>query len=269
VKRAETIPRTGPPATTEELLVELGQLPPRHPGRARLRARAIEQNLPLAHHLARRYAGRGEQLDDLTQVAALALVKAVDGYDPARPHPFASYAIPTITGALKRHFRDTVWAIRVARSSQELLHRVRTASDDLTQQHGRHPSTADLAEHLHVTGRQLHIAAEAGQVYQLQSLSTPGGSDSGPDSADRVDLIGSVDPRYADVDERLSPPPIRRLVAALPRRERQVLAMRFSGEMTQSTIATKVGVSQMQVSRLLRRSLTQLRDGLVVPASRP
>lgn len=253
-------------ATIEQLLLELGQLPPGHPGRDPLRARAIAQSLPFAHRLARRYVGRGEPLDDLTQVAALALIKAVDGFDPTGPYPFVSYAVPTIIGALKRHFRDTAWAIRVPRSSQELLHRVRTASEDLTQRQGRHPDTAELADHLQVTAGQLHTAAAAGQVYQLPSLDGPVTTGADPDSAAPKDLIGSVDLRYAGVDERLSPSPVRLLVKALPEREQRILVLRFTNEMTQANIATEVGLSQMHVSRLLRHSLTQLRDGLRAPA---
>ena len=115
-----------------------------------LRARAIENNLPLAARLARRYAGRGERLDDLIQVAALALVKAVDGYDPDRTTPFISYAVPTITGALKRHFRDTAWAMRVPRSAQELLLNLSAATASLTHLLGRPPTSVELADHLHV-----------------------------------------------------------------------------------------------------------------------
>jgi RNA polymerase sigma-B factor len=256
-------------ATIEQLLLDLGRLPTGDPGRGALRARAIEQSLPFAHRLARRYTGRGEPFDDLTQVAALALIKAVDGFDPTGPYPFVSYAIPTIVGALKRHFRDTTWAIRVPRSSQELLHRVRTTSDDLTQRQGRHPSTAELADHLKVTAQQLHTAAAAGQVYHLPSLDTPGTPNADPESAELKDRIGGVDPRYADIDDQLSPPPIRRLTRTLPEREQRILALRFTDEMTQANIAAEVGLSQMHVSRLLRHSLTQLRDGLRGPTIPP
>ncbi|GLL05909.1 sigma-70 family RNA polymerase sigma factor [Dactylosporangium matsuzakiense] len=250
-------------ATTEQLLTELGLLSAGHPGRDPLRARVIEEGLPLARRLARRYAGRGEPIDDLNQVAALALIKAVDGFDPTGPYPFASYAIPTIVGALKRHFRDSTWALRVPRSSQELLLRVRTTGDELTQRHGRQPSPAELATHLHVTTEQLRCATQAGQAYVLPSLNAPYTPD--PDSVDLIEMIGGVDPLYAGVDEQVSPPPIRRLIKNMPERDQRILAMRFTDEMTQASIATAVGVSQMHVSRLLQRCLNQLRDGLHQP----
>ena len=136
--------------STEELLCQRDRLPAEHPDRAKLRARAIETNLPMANRLARRYAGRGELLDDLAQVAAIALINAVDRYDPSRQVPFAGFAIPTILGALKRHFRDTTWAMRVPRPIQELARRVPAATDELGQQLGRTPTTAELADYLQV-----------------------------------------------------------------------------------------------------------------------
>jgi RNA polymerase sigma-B factor len=243
------------------LLTALGQLPPRHPDHGPLRARIIEKNMPLATRLSRRYAGRGERLDDLAQVAALALVRAVDGYDPTLPYPFVGYATPTILGALKRHFRDTAWDMRVPRSAQELLHRMGTSSADLTHLRGRHPNTAELADHMNVTVGQVRSATRAAGAYHLRSLNTPGVSG----SDDLIDLVGGPDTRYAEVDERLSPPLVSRLVATLPARERQIIALRFSQHMTQTDIAAEVGISQMHVSRLLRRSLAQLRAGLPAP----
>ncbi|WP_460492621.1 sigma-70 family RNA polymerase sigma factor [Dactylosporangium cerinum] len=239
--------------TTEELLRALRYLPAGHPDREPLRARAIEANLPLANRLARRYDGRGERLEDLAQVAALALVKAIDGYDPDRLVPFASYAFPTIVGALKRHFRDTVWGMHVPRATQELVLGLRAATGDLEQLRGRTPTAVELAGHLRVDVDVLADAISASQVYRLQSLS---GSYTGNDDAELVDLIGRIDPRFARIDERLSHGELGRLVAALPLRERRILAMRFSDEMTQAAIAAELGISQMHVSRLLRGSST-------------
>ncbi len=243
-------------ATTEQLLRQRDQLPAGHPDHITLRARVIEANLPLAHHLARRYTGRGELLEDLTQVAALALIKAVDGYDPNRNAAFTSYAIPSILGALKRHFRDTAWGMRVPRSAQELAQDVVTATGELEQRRGRAPTSTELADHLRVTVDDLLAAVAAAQAYHLASLHAPR---VGADGADLVDLIGGVDPRYADVDDYLS---LRPMFAALPPRERRILALRFYADLNQTQIAAEIGLSQMHVSRLLRQSLARLRAAM-------
>ena len=243
--------------STEELLRQRDHLPAEHPDRAKLRARAIEQNLPMAGHLARRYAGRGERMEDLTQVAAVALIDAVDRYDPGRRVPFAGFAIPSILGALKRHFRDTTWAIRVPRTTQELALRVPMATNEVSQRLGRAPTDADLADHLHVTVDDLMAAVGAWRNYRLQSLNTPAAT---TDGADLVDLIGGIDPGYARVDNRLSLQPV---LAKLPPRERRIITMRVYGHMNQSQIAAEVGLSQMHVSRLLSQTLTRLRAAML------
>ncbi|MEV1289474.1 SigB/SigF/SigG family RNA polymerase sigma factor [Micromonospora sp. NPDC049679] len=243
-------------AITDQLLRERDQLPAGHPDRVTLRARVIERNLPLAHRLARRYVGRGELFDDLAQVAALALIKAVDGYDHSRRNPFAGYAVPSILGALKRHFRDTAWAMRVPRSSQELAHDVAAATGELSQQRGRSPTPAELAEHLQVSAADVLVAIRASWAYHLASVNAQHPT---VDGADVIDLIGGADPHYAEVDDRLS---LRPLVEALPLRERRILTMRFFDDMTQTQIAAAVGLSQMHVSRLLKQSLGQLRTRL-------
>jgi RNA polymerase sigma-B factor len=231
-----------------------------------LRARAIEDNLPLARRLARRYAGRGEAQDDLTQVAAMALIKAVDGYDPTRSIPFASYAGPTITGALKRHFRDAAWAVHVPRSTQELVLLVRNESDHLSQHLGHAPTRADLAGHLGVTVDRIVAAEGAVSAYRPRSLDAAPIGDDGLAGTEFGNVLGDVDPRFAAVDDRLA---LRALVIRLPAREREILAMRFGAEMTQSQIAAAIGVSQMHVSRLLSRCLARLEIAMTSPGGRP
>ncbi|MFF4879445.1 SigB/SigF/SigG family RNA polymerase sigma factor [Micromonospora sp. NPDC000668] len=257
---ATTIPRHPPagegPATSEQLLRRHAALSCDDPDRTRLRARIIEGNLPMAGRLARRYTGRGEPYDDLAQVAALALVKAVDGFDVSRGVPFSCYAVPTILGALRRHFRDTAWAMRVPRRAQELNSRVRAATGELTQRQGHHPTTVELADHLEVSVDEVLAALTASQAYRLASLNAP---HRGADDIETIDLIGAFDPGYAGVDDHLTLLP---LLAALPLRERRIFTMRFYRHMTQARIATEVGISQMHVSRLLKRSLAQLRAGM-------
>ncbi|MGC5030086.1 SigB/SigF/SigG family RNA polymerase sigma factor [Micromonospora sp. DT229] len=223
------------------------------PDRARLRTQIIEANLPMAIRLARRYTGRGEPYDDLAQVGTLGLIKAVDGYDTNRGVPFFSYAIPTILGSIRRHFRDSAWTIRVPRAMQELGARVPEARGKLGQQHGREPTAGELADHLEVTAAQLVAAVAASDVYRPQSLNEPRPGGTG---IEQHAHIGTADPGYAAVDDHLT---LRLLLTALPLRERRILTMRFYGDLTQAQIATRVGLSQMHVSRLLKHSLTQLR----------
>ncbi len=255
------IPTDTPTRSTEDLLHLRDTLTPNDARRGALRAEAIKQNLALSVRLARRYAGRGEDLDDLRQVAAYALIKAVDGYDPGRGVPFAAYVCPYILGALKRHFRDTGWAMRVPRDMQELNHRVTIAVSDLGHQRARTPSQREIAEHLDVTVAEVRHAASAGQVYRLPSLDTPW-RDS--ESADLVDLVGGPDVRFGRVDDRMT---LRPLLARLAPREQRILTLRYGSQMTQSAIAADIGVSQMQVSRLLTRSLSTLRNALQEPGS--
>ncbi|WP_329018641.1 SigB/SigF/SigG family RNA polymerase sigma factor [Micromonospora rifamycinica] len=247
------------PATgdSERLLRRHAALNADDPNRARLRNQIIEANLPMAGRLARRYTGRGESYDDLAQVGALGLIKAVDGYDSSRGVPFASYAVPTILGGIRKHFRDTAWAIRVPRAAQELGAQVPEARGRLTQQRGRQPTDRELADDLEVTVAQLLAAVAAIGVYRLASLSEPR---SGADGMDRRALSGAAGAGYSAVDDHLS---LKLLLAALPPRERRILTMRFYGDLTQAEIAARVGLSQMHVSRLLKRSLAQLRTAML------
>ena len=242
-------------ASTEELLCQREDLPADHPDRAKLRARAIEMNLPLARRLARRYAGRGELFEDLSQVAALALIGAVDRYDPLRQTPFSSFVVASIVGVLKRHFRDTTWAMRVPRPIQDLAGQLPDAAGRLSQQLGRAPTTAELAADLRATREDVLAAVGGRQNYRLISLSRPY-DDSG---VDLINTIGGIDPRYAGVDDYLS---ILPHLKHLPLRERQILTLRFYDHMTQTQIAAVIGVSQMHVSRLLRQSLARLRTAM-------
>lgn len=242
--------------TTEQLLVRRNALPAGHPERAVLRDRVIERSLGMADQLARRYSGRGELFDDLAQVAAMALVKAVDGYDASRGIPFAGYAIPCILGALKRHFRDTAWGMHVPRSTQELARKIADATSELSQAQGHTPTSAELAGHLRVSVDDLLFARSARHAYHPASLTAP--SIAG-NTVDPADHIGSPDPGYANVDDQLSLAP---LLAALAPRDQRIMSLRFYGEMSQTRIAAEVGLSQMQVSRVLKHCLAELRAGM-------
>ncbi len=228
-----------------------------------LRAKAIAQNLPLSRQLARRYAGRGEDSDDLCQVAAYALVKAVDNYDPERGVPFAAYARPYILGALKRHFRDSAWDMHVPRGMQELNQRVTVAVSDLGHQRARTPVPSEIAEHLGLTIAAVGQAAGVGQAYNIGSLNTP--HHRGDDS-DLIDLVGGIDPHFVQVDDRAALQP---MLAGLKPRERRILTLRFGNGMTQAAIAADIGISQVHVSRLLQHSLRMLRNAMQEPISPP
>jgi RNA polymerase sigma-B factor len=252
-----TRPASG--AAVQRLLRQRADLPTSHPDHAELRVSGIEAGLPLARCLAARYRGRGVPLEDLYQVAALALVKAVDGYDPTRQTAFTSYAVPTILGALKRHFRDTTWQLRVPRRIQALAILLAPHSASLTQRLGRLPTLAELAAHLHAAEPDVAIALNAWHARYPDSLevATSGG---GQQRRPLIDTLGGIDARFDAVADRLT---LRPLLAALPVRQRRILAMRYFGEMTQAEIATQIGVSQMHVSRLLAAALTQLRTGML------
>jgi RNA polymerase sigma-B factor len=244
--------------SSEAMLARLGDLDPDSGEFARLRARIIEDLLPLATHLAARFRNRGEPFDDLMQVANLALIKAVDGFDPHRGVSFSSYAVPFIAGELKRHFRDKTWHVRVPRRLQELSLQINRATDELTQQLGRSPTVADLADHLEIGEEEAIEALEAAGAYHSLSLDAPAGGEDGASTL--VDLIGTEDSELAEVDARVALPP---LLATLPAREQRILAMRFFGNLTQSQIAAELGISQMHVSRLITKALTTLRHALL------
>lgn len=245
-------------AHAKVLLIRMADLPGGHVDRPRVRERVIELYLPLAEYLARRFRNRGEPYDDLSQVAVIGLIKAVDGYDPGRGVEFASYAIPTIVGELKRHFRDKGWSVRVPRRLQELKLEIARAAGGLTQQLKRSPTVADLAEHLELTEEEVLAGLDTACAYSALSLHTPvAGQENGPEV---MDLLGAEDPGLRSVEDRAT---LRPLIQQLPEREQRIIALRFFGNLTQSQIAGQIGISQMHVSRLLARSLRQLRDGVL------
>jgi RNA polymerase sigma-B factor len=211
----------------------------------------ITANLGLAHQLARRFLHRGEPLDDLVQVASVALVKSVDRFDPGRGVDFAAFATRTIIGELKRHFRDKGWAVRASRRVQELYLELGHATSTLVQQLGRSPTVAELAAATGATEEAVLEAIEAGQGYRASSIDATDDEDQ-PLSA----RLGEHDGRYDSVEERALLAPA---LATLPAREQSILRMRFVEGLTQSEIAATVGVSQMHVSRLLAASLKELR----------
>ena len=240
-----------------DLLQAMAALPTNHPSRPTLRARAIEAWLPLAQHLAHRYSGRGEPSDDLVQTAAIGLIKAVDKFDPTRGVDFAGYAIPTIIGELKRHFRDRTWDIRVPRRLQELRLSISEANSKLLQTLGRSPTVTDIATHLGITEEEVLEGLEGARAYNAVSLSTPTGD--GERATELGDMLGGVDGEFELAELRVALGPA---LATLDEREQKILTLRFYGNLTQSQIAEQIGVSQMHVSRLLARALTKLRGQL-------
>jgi RNA polymerase sigma-B factor len=245
-------------AQAKALLSLLGDLPT-GPDRDRVRARLIELYIPLAEYLARRFRNRGEQFDDLVQVANLGLIKSVDGYDPARGAAFTSYAIPMIVGELKRHFRDKGWDVRVPRRLQELRLEISKVTGDLAQTLGRSPTVADLATRLGVSEEEIIEGLDCGQAYRALSLDAPAGDGGEPGATGLGDLLGGEDPDMANVENREA---LRPILAKLPEREQKIIAMRFHGNLTQSQIAAELGISQMHVSRLLAGALRTLRSEL-------
>jgi RNA polymerase sigma-B factor len=243
--------------TVHALLAAARSLPADAPERADLRRQAIEDNIGFARRLARRFRDRGEPVEDLTQVAMVGLVNAVNGYDPSRGCEFGGYATPTIVGEIRRYFRDKGWRIKVPRRLQELRLQVNRARVELSQTLGASPTLSDIARHLEVTEDEVAEAIEIAQLYNPISLSAPAGPDSDLGVADP---IGDLDPGMEAVDNRES---VKPLLASLPERERRILTMRFFGDMTQSQIASELGISQMHVSRLLSQTLLKLRSALV------
>jgi RNA polymerase sigma-B factor len=242
-----------------ELFERLAALPAGDPERARIRSTLVELHLPLVEYLARRFRNRGEWLDDLTQVATIGLIKSIDRFDLERGVEFSTYATPTIVGEIKRHFRDKGWAVRVPRRLQELKLSLTKAIGELAQREGRAPTVSELAAHLQMSEEEVLEGLESANAYSTVSLDAP---DSGDEDAPAVaDSLGMIDEALEGVEYRES---LKPLLERLPPREKKILLLRFFGNMTQSQIAAELGISQMHVSRLLARTLAQLRDGLTV-----
>jgi RNA polymerase sigma-B factor len=216
-------------------------------------------HLPLVQFLARRFRDRGEPLEDLVQVGTIGLIKAVDRFDPQRGVEFSTYATPTIVGEIKRHFRDKGWAIRVPRRLQELRISIGQATAELSQRSGRSPTVAELAAHLGISEDEVIEGLEGALAYSTTSLDTPVGGLSDGDAPLLGDTLHAESDDFEAIEYRES---LKPLLAALPAREKRILVLRFFHGMTQSEIAEEIGISQMHVSRLLSRTLAQLRAGL-------
>jgi RNA polymerase sigma-B factor len=243
--------RVPPRTDNRELFVRWQQ-----DGDQRAREELVERFLPLARNLARRYAGAREPFEDLLQVASLGLVKAIDRFDVDRGAAFSSFAVPTILGELKRYFRDLGWSVHVPRGAQEQALKVQEAQERLTTKTGRPPTVHELAEYLELEVEDVLDALETAAAHHSASLDAPR-EDRDDESGSLVDVFGQEDRRYELVEETTT---ISAAARELTPRERRVLALRFAGDMTQTQIAQEIGVSQMQVSRILRRALTQLRE---------
>ncbi|GAA2238235.1 RNA polymerase sigma factor SigF [Streptomyces nogalater] len=258
-----TAPATGGPSArrnhddapdTVALFARLAELED-GPERDAVRDELVTAWLPMAHRIAGRFRDRGESVEDLRQVAALGLVKAIDRFDPSRG-AFESYAVPTITGEVKRHFRDRMWALRVPRRVQELRNRVRVARRELTQNPGSpEPTVADIAAHTGLTEEEVGAGMEALESFSTLSLDAE--LSAGEDGYSLADTLGETDTSYdVVVDREAAKEGLRRL----PERERAILYMRFFEDMTQSRIADRLGISQMHVSRLISRSCARIRE---------
>jgi RNA polymerase sigma-B factor len=244
----------GPPDAREQLderLRRLGTLPPGSAVHQQLRQQIVESQLSLVHHLAQRFRGRGEPYDDLVQVGTIGLLNAVDRFDPGRG-AFTAFAVPTILGEIRRHFRDRSWAMRVPRRLQDFGRQVSATREQLTQRLGRSPTVQELAAELHDDPDLVVEAIETATVFATVPL---------PSASEEAlfDNLSIPDYGLERVEQRAT---LRPLLARLPARERQILALRFVRGLSQSQIAAEVGVSQMHVSRLLARSLATLRNNL-------
>jgi RNA polymerase sigma-B factor len=216
----------------------------------------VQRHLPLVRALARRYAGRGESLEDIEQVGAIGLIKAIDRYELSREVALTTYATPNVVGEIKRHFRDKGWAIRIPRGLQELNAKMSSTIERLTAKLGHSPTIAEIATELQTTPEQVLEAMEAGSAYAPVSLSAGPGAEG---ELDPMETIGTEDAGFERSEQRASLEPALEM---LPEREREILRMRFEDGLTQTQIAEQVGVSQMHVSRLIRKSLARMRAEL-------
>lgn len=245
---------------TWALFVQMQAAPEGSAARQRARDALVEQHLALVEHLARRFRNRGEPYDDLVQVATIGLIKSVDRFDLERGVEFSTYATPTIVGEIKRHFRDKGWAVRVPRRLQELRLALASATSELSQRNGTSPTVAELAAHLKLSEEEILEGLESANAYSTLSLDA-GDSSNGDEPMPVVETLGVEDEGLEGVEYRES---LKPMLERLPAREKKILMLRFFKNMTQSEIAAEIGISQMHVSRLLARTLAQLREGLLV-----
>jgi RNA polymerase sigma-B factor len=225
---------------------------------ARIRDELVRLYMPLVRREARRYRNRGEPMDDLYQVGMLGLMKAIKGFDPSYGKPFVAYLLPMVTGELKRHFRDTTWAVRVPRVHQERRSELNRVIAEFTQKHGRTPTTREIADALEMDLESAIELIDASSAYSALSLDTPFGDTE--DESALGDTLGVADGDLETVVDKTS---LKDALDRLPERERRVILLRFFGNKTQSEIAADVGLSQMHVSRLLSQTLRQLRRELL------
>ncbi|MEV5830108.1 SigB/SigF/SigG family RNA polymerase sigma factor [Spirillospora sp. NPDC052242] len=245
----------------EALLAEMNRLADDDPRRERLRARLVDLHAALVRGVARRYANRGEPMDDLVQVAYLGLVKAINRFDPEVGDRFVTYAYPVVTGEVKRHFRDKTWGLRVSRRLQELRPVLQRTVQDFTREHGRSPTTREIAGLMEISEEETVEVLVACDAYRPLSLEAPAdGGQSGDGGGTVGEYLGSEDP---ELDAFIDGHALRPLIDQLPERERTILLLRFFGNKTQTQIAEHIGLSQMHVSRLLRSTLDKLRAGLL------
>ncbi|MBN6041918.1 SigB/SigF/SigG family RNA polymerase sigma factor [Amycolatopsis sp. 195334CR] len=240
------------------LFAELAALPEGDRKRDELRDRLVTEFLPVAEHIARRFSGRGETFDDLLQVARLGLINAVDRFDAARGSEFLSFAVPTVMGEVRRYFRDSSWSVRVPRRLKELHLQISHATGELAQTLGRAPTPSEIAEKLGMDPEEVREGLIAGNAYQAVSVDKPVSSDS-----ERLPLAETLGEEDSDLEAVENHAALRPLLAELPERERTILRLRFFGNMTQTQIADRLGISQMHVSRLLSQTLERLRGKLL------
>jgi len=239
------------------LFEEIRGLDADDPRRARLRDRLVTGYLPLAQHIAQRYSGKGIAKDDLIQVASIGLIHAVDRFDPDRGADFLSFAVPTVMGEVRRHFRDTSWPMRVPRRLQELRAAINQANAELSQHLDGTATSTEVADHLGITESEVLEGYKAARAYRAVSLD--GSPFSDDERSPLAETLGEADVALELVENYESLMP---LLQRLPDRERTILGLRYFGDMSQTQIAQEVGLSQMHVSRLLSRTLTELREGL-------
>ena len=239
------------------LFAELAACGDDEPRRQYLRHRLVEAHLPIAQHIARRFVRRGEPLADLEQVATVGLINAVDRYEPDRGVDFLSFAVPTITGEVRRYFRDHGWAMRVPRRLKELHVTLGAAVSELSQTLGRAPTARELATHLDLPFEEVVEGLGASNAYRSRSLDSMVDEETGSQLA--AGALGQLDGELEQMENREALAP---LLAELPERERAIIVMRFFGNYTQTQIAERIGISQMHVSRLLSQTLAILREKL-------